>query len=358
MRKQSPARCKIPKPPTPRPTIFDIARECGVSPSTVSRALSGQPYVNEETRRRITEVAQALGYRVSTVARALRTQRSASVGVLMADITNPVFPWIVKGIDDVLINEGCTLFLCNTEESEDRQIALVRSLLDRQVDGLILISQSIGSPALLDLLKGGPPCVVVNRRIPDWRTDYVGLDNRGGIAQAVDYLAAIGHRRIGYIAGPAESSASQERLTSFKASLRRHRLPWDPQLIVPGDYSMECGQQACRRFMGLAERPSAVLASNDFSALGVIEEAVAMGLRVPGDISLIGFDDIFISSMANINLTTVHQPKRELGMTAAKLLLQRIKSKGSGRAKEIIMPTELRIRGSCAPVCAPTLVSG
>ena len=197
--------------------------------------------------------------------------------------------------------------------------------------------------------------MTVNRRVPDWKTDYVGLDNRKGIAEAVDYLAGIGHRRIGYITGPADSTASQERLASFKASLRRHGGAVDPNLIIPGDYSMECGRQACRRLMELPDRPTAILASNDFSALGVIEEAVKMDIAIPEELSLIGFDDIFISGMANVNLTTVHQPKREIGMTAARLLLRRIGQKASGRPREIIVPTELKIRGSCAPAHSPNL---
>ena len=338
-----------------RATIRDVARACGVAPSTVSNALANKPHVAEATRRQILEVAQNVGYRGSSVARALRTQRTFTIGVLLADIANPVFPRIVRGIEDVLIRGGCMLYLCNTDGCEEKQLAYMRSLLDGHVDGLILVSQHTGSEDVMRLLDEGPPFVLIHRRNRMREFDYVGLDNRAGIALLIDHLVGFGHRRIGFIGGPRPSTAAEEREDAYEAALERHGLRLEPDLKQPGDYSIACGRAAADRLLALDRPPTAVIASNDFSALGMITRAAERGVRVPEQLSVTGFDDSFIADLPFANLTTVRQQKRAIGAAAARLLLERITTREARAAREIIFCPELIVRGTTGPPPAAAL---
>jgi LacI family transcriptional regulator len=337
-----------------RPTIADVAQACGLSRATVARALSGKGYVENEKRLLVQKTARKIGYRTSALARALRTQRSASVGVLIADITNPIFPQIVKGIDDVLSAKGHTILLRNTDESPQKQIALASSLIDRHVDGLILVSQSLETPAIRDLLAGGPPCVFVNRR-PFETADYVGPDNIQAIDLLVDHLAGIGHTKIGYITGTESSSTSRERLSQFSVALQRRGLAVRPEWVFPGDYTIECGREAVRKMSLLSDRPTAIMAANDFSALGMIEEAQSRGLSVPRDLSVTGFDDVLSfsdqlpHSLSMHGLTTISQPKREIGMAAAAMLLERLTGGRETTLQPVILPVDIKVRDTTAP---------
>jgi len=340
-----------------RITIKDVAEACGVVPSTVSNALAGKAYVRPETRKAIEEAAARLGYRVSPIARALRTQRSFSVGVLVADIANPTFPEIVRGIEDVLRAAGCTLLLCNTDESVILQAEYMRALQDRMVDGLILVSQHLGSPEIDAMLSHAPPAVLVHRRHRDRVQDYVGLDNAGGIVLGLEHLRSLGHRRIAFMCGPVESTAVAERVEAYRRFVRKHELDSDHRLVVQADYTREGGYRACATILALDPRPTAILAANDVAALGALEAAARMRVRVPRDLSVIGFDDIFVSALDAIALTTIVQPKHEIGAAAAQLLLRRITSgKRNYRPKEILFPTQLVVRKTTAPPAQlPTL---
>jgi LacI family transcriptional regulator len=339
-----------------RPALDDIAAICGLSRATVARALSGTGYVEETRRKAIQKTADALGYRASTLARALRTQRSRSIGVLIPDITNPVFPRVVKGLDESFSAADYTMFLCNTDEDPHKQVALTQSLIDRHVDGLVLVSQSLDNRAMRDLLRDGPPAVFVNRRSGDPAHDYVGPDNRRAIDLLVRHLADLGHQRIGFISGPAGSSSARDRLAQFPLAMAACGRRAELDLHYAGDYSAETGRRATRHFFrGQAERPTAIIASNDLCALGVIDEATGMGLRVPGDLSVTGFDDIVgFDAVTNnpvfaLGLTTIDQPKRELGAIAAQMLLQRLSGNKPKSGGNIEMDVELRIRDSTAP---------
>lgn len=342
----------VPILPSKRPTLVDIARECGLSRATVARALSGKGYVDLERRRVIQETAERLGYRTSTIARALRTQRTSSIGVLIADITNPIFPQIVKGIDEIVSTDNHTIFLSNTDEDPQKQVAIVRSLLDRQVDGFVMVSQTLADETL-KLLEHGPPCVFVNRRPYDG-VDYVGPDNEQGIELLLTHLLSLGHERIAYVSGPSHSSTSRERLAHFRVSMAACRLDVDERLVFAGNYYLETGARAAEAFMAVKPRPTAILAANDFVALGIVGYLQRAGLKVPEDVSVTGFDDIFDFSLMETNalkvegLTTVNQPKRHLGRAAGKLLLERL-NEPDAPGRKVILPTELRIRKTTGP---------
>lgn len=337
-----------------RITIREVAKECGLALSTVSNALAGKQHVNEKTRNLVHEAAGRLGYRASAVARALRMQRSFTLGVLIPDAANPAFPDFVRGVEDVAIRKKCNLFLCNTDGDEEKQLWHMRALLDRQVDGMVLISQHVESPAVRELLDAGTAYVLVQRRRLMYKDDYVGSNNKDGITEAVEHLHALGHRRIGFVRGPAGSTTAAERFQSFKAAVKRHRLDDDPELIFQGDYTLETGYGAGMLLLNLKKRPTALMASNDLNAIGVMEAARELKIAVPQKLSIVGLDDIKLASFHQINLTTIHLQKRAMGAAAAELLMKRIGAKRKGPAREMIFPTRLVLRGSTA--AAPSAV--
>lgn len=333
-----------------RATIHDVARDCGVSLSTVSNALAGKSNVREETRQKVLATAERLGYRASMVARALRMQRSFTIGVLIADVANPASPDFVRGIEDMAVRENCTLLLCNTDGDEARQIAHMRSLLAQQVDGMVLISQYCEDATVRSLLDIGTPFVLLQRRSPLFPDDYVGADNFTGITEAMRHLTELGHRRIAFVRGPFESSTAQERFDAYLHNVAAHGLDSDPELVCPGNYSVEGGYAAAMRFLALDRPPTAILASNDMSAMGVLNATAERGIEVPAHLSLVGFDDIQLASFPRIGLTTAHLPKRDMGAAAARLLMNRIGNKEPLPQQTIIFPTRLVVRGTTGPV--------
>lgn len=338
---------------TPRVSIRDVARECDVSLSTVSNALANKHCVTDSTRKKVQAAALKLGYRVSGIARALRMQRTFTIGVLMADVSNPSSPDFLRGIEDVADHEKCSLLICNTDEIIDKQIAHMRVLLERQVDGLVLVSQHCEAPEIRQLLNSGTPFVLLQRRSPIFKDDYVGNDNREGILAAVKHLVDLGHRRIGFMRGPVASSTAIEKLAAFHSAIKSFRLDPNPALIVQGNYQIEGGYKSGGELLDLPLRPTAIIAANDHSAMGVFNAAADRGLLIPRDLSVIGWDDIQMASLPFVNLTTLQLPKREMGAVAATLLMERIRKKRMVTAKEVILPLRLTVRGSSGP--APPL---
>ncbi|WP_159014722.1 LacI family DNA-binding transcriptional regulator [Acidisoma sp. S159] len=342
---QSPLRRRI--------TIHDVAKETGFAVSTISNALAGKSHVSEETRARIQEIAERIGYRASSAARSLRLRQSLMIGVLVADVANPASPDFLRGIEDVATQNGYDVLLCNTDGSEKRQIAQMRALLDRNVDGIILISQHCSSPEIRALLADGTPYVLLQRRTSLHADDYVGADNVNGIGEAVAELARLGHRRVGFIRGPADSSTAAERYEGFCNAVAQHGLDPDPALVHDGDYSVERGYRVTLDFLSSSRPPSAIIASNDMNALGVLDAAAAKNVQVPEQLSVIGYDNVIFAGFARISLTTIDLPKREMGAAAATLLMKRINSRRRSAPKTVIFPTRLVLRGSTGPAAEP-----
>jgi LacI family transcriptional regulator len=329
-----------------RISIREVAKDCGVALSTVSNALAGKTSVAEATRLKVEEAAKRLGYRASGVARALRMQRTFTIGVLMADVSNPSSPDFLRGIEDVADQEKCSLLLCNTDEILEKQISHMKVLLDRQVDGLVLVSQHCDAPEVRELLDSGTPFVLLQRRSLAHKDDYVGADNQAGISAAVQHLVELGHRRIGYMRGPVGSSTVAERVAAFQRVAAEHGLDTDDGLIVQGNYQIDGGYEAASRLLDLENPPTAILAANDMSAMGTFNAAHERGLRIPQDISVVGLDNIQMASFSFIDLTTINLPKRDMGAAAVTLLMQRIRKKRTVTAKEVSFPMELVVRGS------------
>lgn len=330
-----------------RPTILDVAAACGVSPATVSNVLAEKRHIAAETRTLVLRKVKELGYVASTTARALRMSRTWSVGMVVGDISNPFTPEIVRGAEDALWANRNSLILCNTGFQSDRKIAYFQSLIDKQVDGLILVTQSFtkAEASVLDLARL-PPLVTINRKSEAIESDHVAIDNERGVVDLMDHLISLGHRRIAFIKGLKSSTSAAARFRAYRSSLKKARMSADPQLVVQGDYTMESGANAGHQLAALSTPPTAIVAANDLMAIGVLGALREKGISVPRQISVAGFDDIDMSRHPLIDLTTVEQPKYDTGVSAAKLLLERIELGPQAPLRSIEIEPHLKIRGT------------
>jgi LacI family transcriptional regulator len=245
-------------------TIQDVARASGVAPSTVSNALAGKPHVRDTTRRLVEETAAALGYRASTMARGLRLRRSWTIGLIISDIANPFFASVARGVEDVALAAGWHTIIGNSDYSSEKQAASVQTLLDRGVDGLILACQDSEGEHVAELAAGGVPFVLFNRRHRRVVADYVGVDNRAGILAGMCHLAKLGHRRIGFIRGPDNSTVTGERHRAYEEASTALGLTIDDRLLASADLTIEGGERAARTLLRGPRTPTAILATNDF----------------------------------------------------------------------------------------------
>jgi LacI family transcriptional regulator len=341
-----------------RVTITDVARAANVHASTVSRVLNGRAELSllPETRERVIAAATRLGYRPSALARGLRLRRTFTLGMLVPDITNPVFPPIIKGVEGAAHARGYHLILCNTDDSFEREASYLRVLKEWRVDGILIASSSTADSTIAELRREKFPFVLVNSASRASDDLAVVPDNRQGVSAALDHLIELGHRRIGLIAAPQTTMTGQERLLAARATLRRHHLAHEDSLVAVADsFSEASGYSAARRLLLDAEPPTAIFGANDLIALGVIRLARELGLAVPGDLSVVGFNDIPQSGLFDPPLTTVHVPQEEMGVLAAALLIDQLEGRHIER-RRVVLETQLEVRGSTAPpaVVTPT----
>lgn len=330
-------------------TIRDVAAASGFSVATVSNAITGRRHVNAETRAQILSTAERIGYRASVIARGLRMQRSWSIGFLVGDISNPYFPELVRGAEDVISGLNYNIILGNTDYRIEKQRAHLQLLKDKQVEGLIIASQSDVGAELAKMRMANRPLVFINERCTHLGADYVGVDLTHGLREACVHLWTLGHRRIGFIRGRKASQGAKDRFASFRSAMLGLDPAFDGSLVENGDFNYTSGATAARRLLANNPRPTAIVAANDLSALGAIDACEALGLKVPTDVSIVGIDDIFISSLPRINLTTIRLPKWELGVAAGRLMLERIEHR-SQDPREMVLQPEFIERGSTAEV--------
>ena len=333
-------------------TIRDVARLAEVHPGTVSRALNEQTraLVNEETAERVLRVAEELGYRPNPIARGLKTNRSYTVGVLIPDLTNPLFPPIMRGIEDRLGDAGYTALIVNTDNDAGRERSQMDAMRARQVDGFIAATARLDTELLADVAAGGAPMVLVNRRLEDGSLAAVTVDDRQGIRLAVDHVAGLGHRLIGHVAGPQNLSTGHLRHLGFREAMSDLGLPAPAeQVVFAAAFTEAHGQQACAELLDRAPGVTAVVAANDRLAIGCYDALEARGLACPGDVSVTGFNDMPFVDRLRPPLTSVRVPQREIGTAAADLLLSQL-SDGSRDPRQILLEATLMVRGSTAPV--------
>ncbi|MFB4277618.1 MULTISPECIES: LacI family DNA-binding transcriptional regulator [unclassified Nonomuraea] len=337
-----------PSPP-PAPTLRDVAEAAGVHTATASRALNPKTrqQISAETARRVMRAAQALGYQPNSVARSLKTSRSSTVGLVIPDLTNPLFPPIVRGVESVLESDGYNVWIVNTDNDEERERATIESLRSRQVEGLIIATARLDHPLLRQLHEQGVTMVLVNRQVEHLPLPAVTGDDATGVAAAVRHLAGLGHTRIAHLSGPLTTSTGRVRSQSFRHAVR--------DLGLAGDLVVECarwneqdGAAAMRELLARAGDVTAVVAGNDLIALGCYDVFAERGLSCPGDVSVVGFNDMPFLDKLRPPLTTVAVPHHELGAEAARMLLDCI-DEPDRPARSLLLPVSLVVRGSTAP---------
>ncbi len=328
--------------------IKDIAARAGVSPATVSRALSDTGLVAEPTLSRIREVAQMLNYRPNVSARNLRTQKSMAVLMVVRDVGNPFYLEIMKGVEATARAAGYSVLMGNTENNAEREVEYFDMLRDGHADGMILITGKLPwSPEESRSHLQGLPVVVALETIEGMGLPHVQIDNVGASRTAVEHLIGLGHRAIAHICGPIPEIMAVRRRDGFRQAMQAARLPIPDGYEPIGDYLLHSGETLCRALFERPDRPTALFVANDEMAFGAINELRRLGLDVPGDISVVGFDDLFLSQAYYPPLTTVRQPRAEIGQEAMRRLL-RVLAGEEIEAETLEMPTMLQIRGSTA----------
>lgn len=331
-----------------RPTsIKDIARIAGVAHSTVSRALRNSPVVNRETVERIQQIARESGYRTSAAARSLVTRRSDTIGVVVTNIADPFVAGVVSGIEETADQHGLSVFLANSNGEPEREVRVARKFEERRVDGIIVTASRVGAQYVPLLSHMQVPIVLLNNQHPSQFAHSVMIANVQASLDATRHLIALGHRRIAYLGDRYGYQSDAERYAGYWQALEEGGLPFEPLLVAHGDGKPEGAETAIADLLALPQPPTAVFCYNDLSALGAMRQIRNHGLRIPADISVVGFDDLYISQYMNPPLTTVRQPMRQMGRMAMETLLQIFAGAESGH--DIKVPGELIVRQSTAP---------
>jgi LacI family transcriptional regulator len=334
-----------------RVTLREVAAAAGVHPGTASRALNEQTraLVNAETAQRVLAAAEALGYHPNPIARGLKTRRSYTIGVLIPDILNPLFPPIIRGIEDRLEQAGYTSVIANTENDAERERIDFRAMLARQVDGFITATARLDHAVLDEIVDLGVPLVLVNRRVEDGSLRSAIADDCAGIKLAVDHLVELGHRQIALAGGPINLSTGHQRYEGFKAAMREHGLKVDRKVTLVGEsFTIPEGQRLSRQLLGGGKEFTAIVAGNDLMALGCYDVLAEQGLGCPDDVSVVGYNDMPFSDHFNPPLTTIRIPHYELGHAAADLLLAQLDERSPNGPSEVVLEPSLVVRGSTA----------
>jgi len=328
----------------PLSTIRDVARRAGVSIATVSRVINQSPHrVNDETRLRILKAVKELDYRPNALAQGLIMKRSMTIGIIIPDISNPYYAEIVRGIQDVAEESGYAAVLHNTDRKKDRIIKSIQVLREKMADGIIFSGGILhGYETLSSLKELAARVVVIGRHEVDFPA--VRVDNIGGATQAIQYLIDLGHERIGFISGPKMSTSSIDRLQGYRNALAQNGRPYERGLVKQGNLTPESGYEAAAGLLDRKKRPTAILASNDLMAFGAIHAAKSLGIEVPEDLAVVGFDNIPLSSYFDPPLTTVEIPMPGLGATSMQMLADLLSGRDLDPLK--LFKTKLLVRGS------------
>lgn len=328
-----------------RITMVDIAREAGVSVMTVSRAINNKDGISDTTRQRIMEIVERLSFRPSDIARSLVTDRTATLGLVVPDNANPFFSEVARGVEQVAYAEGYNVFLCNTDEDAHRELAILRSLEEKRVDGVILCSPRLSDEELVIALSRYPNTVLMNRKLGVDRIGTVQIDDVMGGRIATEHLIARGHRNIGFIAGPETSYSGRMRTIGHYAALEDAGITRKPEWRRRCLPMVETGKQTVIELLTATSELTALFCHNDLVAVGALQACAELRIRVPDDIAIVGFDDIYVAPLVMPSLTTCRVAKVELGAQATRLLLDYING-CDGECTDIILQPELIIRDS------------
>ncbi len=331
-------------------TIRDVARMAGVSIGTVSNILNDNAIVSEDKRKRVMDAIVKLEYRRNQAASQLRSNRSNSIGLIIPDITNPFYPEVARGVDDAARDLGWNMFLCNKDRSQKKEESAIEALLEKNVDGMLLMKPKVSAESIATIQKQCP-LVLMDTDTDCFDCNIVNVDDYNGVRSAVIAAHSLGHRRIAFISGLQDSYSSGRRLNAFKDTVSELGCALNPEFIQQGDFTSESGRRLARKLLSLTERPTVIITANDMMAIGVISGAGEAGLQIPRDLSVIGYDDVQYAQCSYPQLTTVWYPKYEMGEEAVNMLVEAIhyyRESGQTTKRLLTLNTELKIRGTLA----------
>lgn len=327
----------------------DVARLAGVSISTVSHVINQTRFVSDDLAQRVLAAMNELNYQPNEVARSLRTKRTHIVALVIPDITNPYFPEIARGVQDVAEENKCVVIVCNTDRDLKRERSFLNTLRQQRVDGIILNPSNVTLFDLQELQRAQIPVVLIGSQIDHPDFDVVMVDNLQGGVDAVKYLYDLGHQRVAFIGGPRASSSGGQRLQGYLRALNECSLPLQQALITEGPFTHEGGYQCMQQILNQDPRPSAVFAASDVMAIGALMAIQDSGLQIPQDVSLVGFDDIDQVSITTPKLTTIAQPQYQTGEVAGRLLFNQIGGAPHLQRQKIVLEHRLVVRASTGP---------
>lgn len=330
-------------------TIRDVARRAGVSTMTVSRVINSSGYTSQETRARVERAVAELGYVPNALARHLRSKRTKTVALVLADLTNPFFTTIARGVEDVAADHDFAVMFCNTDDSESEEIEYLRMLIQRQIDGVLLVPASSSGASLRLLRSHRVPVVVVDRRVHSPLVDEIRSDSEGGAYQLVRHLIGLGHRRIAMLSGSRSISTSVDRVSGYRRALTEAGIAFDERVVRYEGFGVDGGWHMARQLLDSSLQPTALFAANNFIAFGAIRALREVGLRVPDDMSLVAFDDLPNDWLIDPFLTVVDQRAYEMGKQAAELMLQRLDGGERLKRRSIVLPVDFIVRRSSGP---------
>jgi len=329
--------------------IKSVAKEAAVSKATVSRVINSDPCVRPETARKVWKAIQRLNYYPNIYARTLVPGRSRTLGLIISDISNPFFPEIVKSFEECALKNGYEVLLTDTNHDPTRMAGCAQRMLERRVEGVAILTSEMDAGLMDQMARRGIPIVFLDLGTVQARISNISVDYNQGIREAAEHLIHLGHRRIGFISGPMQLRSVQTRRSAFLKCLEECGVTYDEQLVREGNYRIDGGQVAMSSLLHLQNPPTAVMTTNDLSAFGALRAIYREGLRVPEDISVVGFDDIDLSQYTQPPLTTVRLSRSVLGETAFNALAQ-VLSGRSDQGQEYRVETHLTVRESTGPV--------
>ncbi len=327
-------------------TIRQVAKLAGVAPITVSRVINNAGYISAETRQKVEAAVSQLGYVPNTLSQSLRWKQTGMLALVLTDVTNPFWTTVARGVEDAASEAGYHVILCNTDESPQKQEEYLTALLQKRVDGMLLVParDDLEDIQRVQMLK--VPLVVLDRRLSQPVADAVRCDSESGAYQLTRLLLERGHRQIALLTGPEHVATATDRVTGYRRALRAAGLDSDGESVFYGAFTIQSGQDMARQALALNPRPTAIFAGNNFIAIGMMQTLREAGIRVPEEISVVGFDDLPASLLLDPFLTVAAQPAYEMGREATNLLIKRLAGDGAQAPQEVVLPVEIVERKS------------
>ncbi|MBA4383496.1 MAG: LacI family transcriptional regulator [Anaerolinea sp.] len=328
------------------PTIREVANLAGVAPITASRVINDSGYASEDVRQRVKQAAEQLNYVPNILARSLKSKRTHTLALVITDITNPFWTTVARGVEDAASEKDYNVIFCNTDESAQKQKAYLQTLIQKQVDGVLLVPASSEENPIEFLRQQNVQVVLLDRSLPNTEVDVIRCDSKGGAYQLVKLLIKLGHRNIAILRGPHGVSSAEDRMAGYQLALQETGLELRNQLVFSGEFSVDSGYQMTKKLLSMTPRPTAMFASNNFIAIGALKALRDAQVSVPGEMSVVGFDDLPLAIVVDPFLTVADQPAYEMGRLATQRLLEHLDGEVIDEIQETILPVSIIERKS------------